>query len=188
MKSFQDRAADFVEFWTWVIREKLMNHNTAGAYRSACKKILALGDGWEEQSVTRLDVDAQFKKYRSAKRSEMDPGTFESYKSRFMKAHESYLAHLRDPAGWMSVHKGIARRDASSGKIRQSTPRQVHETSEFDFANSGRDNSAFVEYPFPFRENRIGRLILPRDLKESEKNRLCAFLATLVGDDDSSLD
>jgi hypothetical protein len=173
----------FVDHWTWAVKRGLMNSNTAGALRAACTSVLEVEDGWESMDVTKMDIDVFVKRFSNLKAKDYTTDSLKEYDRRFRKAHGLYLAFLQDPTTW---DPGGRRPSANGGKKEKDAVREVRAEGNGGAATPKIPSTpGFVEYPFPLRDNRIAKLILPIDLKATEAKRLSAFVATLALDSEA---
>src|SRR5262245_42482202 len=98
--SVDGKGRDFVGHWSWAGEKGHMNPKTAAAFGSATRVIMSLLDDWEEQSIQSLDVEKALRQFENLKKREYTPRSLQTYKSRFRRAVDSYLAYLKDPGNW----------------------------------------------------------------------------------------
>ncbi|MBI2301811.1 MAG: hypothetical protein HYU66_23145 [Armatimonadetes bacterium] len=177
---------ELVGFWDWVASRGLMNANSAQGLGTACKRILAVEENWEQLDVSTLDVDALIGRFSRLKAKDFQPGTLREYGKRFRLAHASFLEHVRDPEGWTAPRRerqsGVpngrrAERDAQDVGAKAPSASQMPEPPAMD-ARSGK----MIVYPFPLREDIVATLTVPRDLTVSEATRLGRFINALAID------
>jgi hypothetical protein len=161
----------FADHWKWAAKKGLLNKNTAGGLGAAVRQVLGAIPDWENEDVTKLDVEDTLTKFQNLRGKNFKPRVLEAYKGRFRQALASYLSYLDDPGGWKPLERAPRAPISSNGGAEPSTPvRDV---------GAGR---SLIDYQFPLRSGLSARLSLPRDLKEAEVKRLTAFMQTLVVD------
>lgn len=166
---------EFVDHWDWAAEKGLMNKNTAAGLRSACTQVLGVVDDWENVDIRKLDVEDTLVRFQNLRRKDFAPKSLDEYKRRFRKAMTSYLSYLADPAAWKPVMRERATRTATNDRTGSA---RAEKTTD----RTGTPAQAVMEYPFPLRESQTVLLVLPRDLKTAEVERLTAFMMTLAVD------
>jgi hypothetical protein len=164
---------DLVNHWDWAASKGDMNANSANALKTACTRVLEVDKGWETLDITSLDVESLLKRFRNLKAKAYTPDSLREYERRFRKAYSSYMAYVQDPTSWKVASRGSSPRNTKADKAQPEAAKS---------SSAPTPAHGLVEYPFPLREGRIVRLVLPADLKSAEVKRLTAFLATLVVD------
>jgi hypothetical protein len=169
-----------VDHWDWAADRGLMNKNTAGALRIACSEVLGIDPDWETKELSTLDVEAHLTRFQNLRAKNYKPESLNVYKARFRRALSQFLDYTKDPAAWKP--------GGQDRPARQNGGRKRPAAEQHDFIDPRPEPGAplgtdeYIVYPFPLREGRIVRLILPPDLKASEAKRLSAFVATLAVD------
>lgn len=175
-----------IDHWTWAAKKGLMNKNTAGGIKAACSQVLGALENGMEVDVPTLDVDNTLTCFKNLRHKKFKPNVLETYESRFRKAVISYREYLADPAGWKPrITERTTKKAKSNGSSSTGVVQHVVERPS-TMAATGIPQSNLMEYPFPIREGVMARLILPRDLKQSEIKRLTAFVSTLAVDFESA--
>jgi len=149
-----------------------MNEHTARAIKAACSQILAIEDNWESLDIQKVDVDDLCRRFEIKRNKDFTPRSLDTYKRRFAKAVEMFLAHAKDPAGWK------ASRSAHIRKLTSRSDRNQQRADESQFATPL--TSGLVDFPFPLRQGVVVHLRLPIDLKRAEVKRINAYLTTLA--------
>jgi len=167
-----------VEFWNHAAEKGLMNSNTAGSLRAACKEVLSAVDGeaWPDTNIRGIDTADYAQRFERLRMSKFKPDSLTVYKSRFKNGVEMYLDYLENPSGW---RYRAAR--PSAGRLKQPDAQSV----KASLGSSGVDASPSeltLEYPYPLRTGLVIRLRLPKDLTRTEAKRLSTFLESLAVD------
>ncbi len=168
-----------VEFWNHAADKGLMNGNTAGSIRAACKEVLSAVDGenWADTNIRGIDTGDYAERFERLRMSKFKPGSLTVYKSRFKNGVDMYLDYLENPSGWRYK---AARPSAGRAKTPDS-----HAAKPSPAASTGADISPLegtLEYPYPLRTGLVIRLRLPKDLTRTEAKRLSTFLESLAID------
>ncbi len=171
MNSLDTSGRSLVDFWDWAVQQG-MNEHTARAVKAACSQILAIEDDWESLDIQKVDVDDLCRRFEIKRNKDFTPRSLDTYKRRFAKAVEMFLAHAKDPAGWTASRKAHIR------KVSGGTDRNQQRTDESQFATPL--TSGLVDFPFPLRQGVVIHLRLPIDLKRAEVKRINAYLTTLA--------
>src|SRR5437867_1085104 len=93
-------ARAFVDHWKWAADKGLMNPNTANALRAASTQVLSVLDNWEDLDISKIDVDETFRRFENKRSKDFTPNSLQTYRSRFGKAVESFLAYINNPTAW----------------------------------------------------------------------------------------
>ena len=159
----------------------LMNANTAGGLRAACRDVLSSveRDGWESVDVQTIGVDdflGRFERLRAGKRK---PATLTVYKARFANGIQMYREFLEDPTGWRyRPERPASARQKSAGRSATTIRETESRTSATAAPTSTRAST--IEYPFPLRPGLIVSLRLPADLTKPEADRRGLFIDSLA--------
>ena len=173
MNSLDTSGRSLVDFWDRAV-EQGMNEHTARAVKAACSQILAIEDSWESLDIQKVDVDDLCRRFEIKRNKDFTPRSLDTYKRRFAKAVELFLAHGKDPARW----KAASRSALSERKLTNGTDRNQQRADESQFATPL--TSGLVDFPFPLRQGVVVHLRLPIDLKRAEVKRINAYLTTLA--------
>jgi hypothetical protein len=171
-----------VDHWNWAVSKGLMNRNTGNSLRAACAKVLPVMEGWEELDVRELDVEDVLKRFVNLRSQEYKPDSLEAYKRRFRQAVTSFLEYADDPAAWKPAQRE-PRQPKNGGNGTQSKGAQ-HKQAEVG-ARGELKGSNLHEYDFPLREDVMAKLVVPRDVTNTEMKRLIAWARTLAIDFDN---
>lgn len=177
----QGTGAGLLEFLSWMGDKGLMNPRTAGAYKSACTKVLEIDADWLTTDVKALDVSAQIDRFARLNGPRYTPGSLMTYGQRFRSAVETYLDYLKSPAAFRG--KPVAPPKKAVDRRSQDPQRPDRPSS----AEPSRVHADLVTYPFPLRSGGMAYLQLPRELSGQEAKRLCAFVHSLAMDDRPAL-
>lgn len=174
-----------IQFIEYMRDKSLMKRNTAGSYRAAVSKVLAIeGEGWESIDILHLDVDQQLERFETLSGSNYAPSSLATYKTRFSRAVEMYLQYLESPSSFKPQLQA-RRPGAGSPSMNTATSKTVkRETPETPAA---AHVPGLIEYPFPLTTGEMAYLRLPRNLSVSDVDRLAAFLRSIPIDLDPPL-
>jgi hypothetical protein len=173
-----------VDHWDWAAERGLMNKNTASALRIACSEVLGIDPDWETRDVSTLDVEAHLARFQNLRAKNYKPDSLGVYKSRFRRAVSQFLDYARDPAAWKP--SATDRPARLNGGKKQSADEQNKSREPLVEPQAQSGTAGYIDYPFPLREGRVVRLILPPDLNVSEAKRLSTFLAALTVDSEGA--
>lgn len=174
IESEDGSGKSLVEHWNWASSKGLMNRNTAGALRAACAQVLSVEESWESLDVRTIDAEDLFSRFANLRKQDFTPTSLQTYRSRFKKALNMYLAYLDDPANWRPEARRPQQRTTKRGESSGSREKS-QQAAEAD--------SGLVTYPFPVRQGVMGELRLPADLRRTEARRIAAFVETLASED-----
>ncbi len=165
---------DFVEHWSWAAERGLMNQNTAGGMKAACKEVLKIYEDWQTRDISQIDVEETVQRFQNLRKKDFQPRSLEVYKARFRRAVASYLKYLDNPSSWKPGTRERAGVSKNGGMIKQ--PRVGKESP----VPSNGNLDTLIDYPFPLKGGQIARLWLPRDLEPTDAKRLASFISTLA--------
>lgn len=185
---------DAVEFWNFAATKGLMNKETAGAWRVACKTVLSTvePDTWEKVDLLELDVDAFLQRFERLRTGDLKPDSLRVYQSRFRSAVTSYLDYLRNPSTWQyrSAKPG-PRADGESG-ARRSGRQAAKKTKSVDQTAASVESDPLpgqtsvppgvkmLTHNVPLRPDLIIPITLPVNLTKPEVTRLTRFLEAVA--------
>lgn len=170
-----------VDFWAFTAEKGLMNSNTAGSLRGACKEVLSAVDGedWQAVDIRLVDPEEYVQRFERLRMTKFKPSSLSVYKSRFKNGLQMFLDYLEDPSGW----RYKAERPAKDRKKSKDVSGQV-EPAAREQSGSPLDSpppgTSVIEYPFPLRPKLVVKLILPDDMTAREAERLGNFLKSLA--------
>jgi len=179
-----------VEFYGYAADKGLMNGNTAGALRSACKEVLTAVDSenWESVDVAGIDVEEYATRFERLRMSKFKPASLGVYKARWKNAVGMFLQYQANPSGWRyKAERPAAARKQASG-TRAGNASGARPTGGGSFTPPPRPAAGgLITYPYPVREGVIIQLQLPADLSKNEARRLSAFLDSLALEEQRAL-
>lgn len=172
---------DLVEFWTFTAEKGLMNGNTAGSLRGACREVLTAveGDNWENVDLRSLDVDDVVQRFERLRMAKFKPSSLSVYKSRFRNAVQMYLAYLNDPSGWRYTAERPAR-DRKRASQAKAPGEAASTNSTLVEPPPAPPGVTLIEYPFPLRPGLVIKMWLPEDMTHREAERLGGYLKSLA--------
>lgn len=177
-----------VDFWAYAAEKGLMNANTAGSLRSACREVLSsvFGEQWVQVDLRSLDSDEILQRFERLRSRKFKPDSLTVYKSRFRNALVSYMAFLETPSGWSyDVRRSATaggRQSAAQGERKRVSAARGSKDSIQPAKDQppARDHVSMVSYPFPVRPGVYATLTLPEDITEPEVERLSRYVEALV--------
>lgn len=171
-----------VGHWPQAAEKGLLNPATARAISTACRSVLEVQDDWENLDVRTLDVDRSVLIFKNLRGTSLTPRSLRDYESRFRRAVASYLQFLDDPSKWQFPSRTSStrrqNRSAQTAAPGQSRGEDQPETQNREPLASGN----LQEYAYPFRQDVLARLAIPRDATSVEISRLVAWAQTLAID------
>jgi len=164
-----------LRFLDYAGEKGLVNQTTSQARKSACIKILEIdGLGWRDRKVADIDTDSQFERFSRKSGSRYTPGSLATYGQRFRDAVAEYQAFLANPTGF----KGHPTRRTGKATTESKTTKRAGKQIE---SPPGRSHSQeLITYPFPLEGGALGYVQLPREIRESDAERLCNFIRSLA--------
>lgn len=171
-----------VDFWAFTAEKGLMNSNTAGSLRGACKEVLSAVDGedWQTVDIRAVDPEEYVQRFERLRMTKFKPSSLSVYKSRFKNGVQMFLDYLEDPSGWRYKAERPAKdRKRATSAIGQAGPVDSKQNgTRLDSQPPPGIN--VIEYPFPLRPNLVVKLILPDDMTAREAERLGNHLKSLA--------
>ena len=181
----QDTSARaLVDHWAWASGKGLLTAQTARALATACRGVLEVQDDWEELDIETLNIDDAFNRFKNLRSRDFKPRSLRDYESRFRRAVKSYLEYLEDQAAWKYPTRTSTNRVSrrSSQANRPSDPDESLNVTQSADVSGRPPGGDFQEYVYPFRQDVMARLTIPRDATTAEINRLVAWARTLAVD------
>ena len=177
-------ARALVDHWAWASGKGLLTAPTARALATACRGVLEVQDKWEELDIETLEINDALNRFKNLRSRDFKPRSLKDYETRFRRAIKSYLEYLEDQAAW----KYPSRTSTSRASRRSSQPNRPSDTDKspdvvnlLDISDTHASGD-FQEYVYPFRQDVMARLTIPRDATTAEINRLVAWTRTLAVD------
>ena len=177
-------ARALTDHWAWASGNGLLTAPTARALATACRGVLEVQEGWEELDIETLNIDESLNRFKNLRSINFKPRSLRDYETRFRRAVKSYLEYLDDQAAW----KYPSRTSTSRVSRRSSRPNRPNDPEKSPTFVQSADvpskpqSGDFQEYVYPFRQDVMARLIIPRDATTVEINRLVAWARTLAAD------
>lgn len=172
---------EFVDFWAYAIKKGLMNPNTARSLGGPVKQILSIDEDWESKDVSTVDTDELLTRFHNMRGKDFKPESLQIYDRRFKQALDLFLQYTSNPTGFRYQGGQANNRKNKSGTRRDKSESKNSSSGEATGMLIGSSTS-MIDYPFPLRENCIARFKLPIDLRNSDIERIIAFLRTISVD------
>jgi hypothetical protein len=174
-----------IEHWKWSANEGFINPNTASALRAACTQVLAVYNDWETRDVSELNVEETIGRFKEERVKEFTPSSLQVYASRFRQAISSFLQYVRNPESWKANSR--VRGGSGRGSSQVLTARVSEESRVYLSTVSAHQNQQaageMIEYPCPLlRENMTARVMVPRDLRKEDVERIHRLLMAICVD------
>lgn len=101
-ETIQANRDNLLIFLDFVAEKGLMKRQTAVSYKKACNVILKILDEREANDLTKVDLEAVFRRHRNLAAGRISPSTLKSYEARTRAAIENFLVYFGDPSSWKS--------------------------------------------------------------------------------------
>ena len=177
-------ARALVDHWAWASGKGMLAAPTARALATACRGVLEVQDDWERLDIKTLDIDDALNRFKNLRSRNFKPNSLRDYETRFRRAVQSYLEYLEDQAAWKYPTRTSTRRASrkSSTSSRPNDPDRSPDVAQSSDVSDKLRSDDFQEYVYPFRQDVMARLTIPRDATTAEINRLVAWARTLAVD------
>lgn len=162
----------------------LANANTAQSLRVSCGKILVDLSDAEEADIRKVDVALAVRKFNNKNPGVLSPASLAEYQRRVTMAIREFDLYQGNPTGY----RGIGQRPVKSENSEKPGRKKEKPTSPTPRADGDRTasgataSSSGLSHTFPLRADFLAQLVLPRDMKTAEAQRLCAFIRALAAD------
>jgi hypothetical protein len=167
----------------------LTNGNTAVAIKTACGKILVDLSDAEESDVRKVDVPLAIRKFNNKNPGTLSPASLAEYQRRVALAIREFGLYNSNPTSYRGIGSGKPRaakpdsgEPTAATRPKKSTEKARRPQDEEIATATPAVNSAGLSFAFPLRNDFLAQLVLPRDMKSDEANRLCAFVRALAID------
>ena len=190
MKMESLNKAGLIQFVEMITDKGWINPNTGGGWKAAVTKILGDVDAGED--VRKIDVPTAIRRYNNLNPGELAPASLLQYEKRVISAIEQYQNYVADPTKYKAPARAPnadkpkkadkAPRPQNSGAITDVTvieapPAAQHQAPAKALYLATETN---LVMPFPLRADYLAQIVIPRDLKKDEADRLCAFIQALA--------
>jgi hypothetical protein len=188
MANMRDGTAEgLVAFLDWMIAKGLVKSATGNSYKSAALKVFEVeGEGWRSVDVRTLDVESLLHRFENVSGHNYTPGSLTTYRGRFERALEQYLAFLESPSAFrpsVSPRRRVVNSaDEAAAPVPEVPP--AASTVRNELVPPDRHLSDLIEYTFPLRSGDTAYFRLPRTFASTEVDRMVGFLRALAMDDD----
>ena len=182
--------AGLIQFVEMITDKGWINANTGGGWKAAVTKIL--GDVDAAEAVRKIDVPTAIRRYNNLHPGELAPASLLQYEKRIKAAIEQYQNYVADPTKYKAPARAIAvdkpkkaekaPRPATNGAITDVTVIESPSTAQHAPPAKAMylATEANLVMPFPLRADYLAQIVIPRDLKKDEADRLCAFIQALA--------
>lgn len=165
----------------------LANANTTQSLKVAAGKILVDLSDAEEADIRTVDVGLAVRKFNNKNPGVLSPSSLAEYQRRVALAIREMEAYQENPTSYRGIGRGPTKADGtektSSIKRRENQrPQQSKPDSAPPTATPPSPGSPGLSFAFPLRQDFLAQLVVPRDMKTEEANRLCAFVRALAVD------
>jgi len=178
-------AEGLIAFLNWMTAKGLVKTTTGNSYKSAVIKVFEIdGDGWEAIDVRGLDVAEQLLRFENTSGHNYTPSSLTTYRSRFERALEQYLAYLESPSSFKpSVSSRRRTRQQDDDDPSESSAGPADAGAQVEAPRPPERSSAdLIEHTFPLRSGETAYFRLPREFSSSEVERMGGFLRALAFD------
>ncbi len=111
-EGIQASRDNLIAFLDFVAEKGLMKRQTAMAYRKACNVILKILDESEVNDLSKINLEAVFRRHRNLAASRILPATLTSYEARTRAAIDGFIEYVKDPSSWKPSVQQRTRRSA----------------------------------------------------------------------------
>lgn len=182
-------GAGLIQFLDFAIRKGYLKTATGAALKTASKEVLLAteGEGWEQVDVTALDTEDVTRRFETLRAMKFSTDSLNTYKSRFLKAVQMFIAFQANPGAWRPDVKQRSRTTRvaadTNGVVDSPTAPPTSSASlPVERAAPPHHGPNVITYPFPIRDGVLASLQLPSDLTMREAKRLGAFIESLSVD------
>jgi hypothetical protein len=180
-------AAHYLYFLDWAEKKGELPASTIQNWRIASTKVLEIDEGWQEQNVVNLDLEAHLSRFEVLRRTSYTSGSLNAYKSRARVGIEAYRKWESGSSEW-KPRAAIKVRVKSNNK--NGTPpaetSQVRQTAVTQDDLPFPARTPFIEYQLPLRPGVRAHLTLPEDFTATEAKRVARFVESLAFADQSA--
>lgn len=167
------------DFLDMAANKGLMNGNTAAGLKAASNKLLE--DLKPEDDVRVVDLNDAMIRYNNRHPNELSPSSLGAYQKRVAQAVAQFAAYKASP----TTYKGISRAIQTNGKVetrRRDAPKPADAPKPDDHGGhaAAKTTDSSLRLPYPLRPGFLAEVLIPRDLKKEEADRLSAFIQALV--------
>jgi hypothetical protein len=181
-------AEGLIEFLDYVVAKGYGPATAAGPQKSAVRQVMTVteGENFGSFDIRNGDVDDLLQRFEVRARGDLKAESIHSYKSRFMRAVESYRKFL--DTGTPPKYRQTTRRSASSdGVNRRKAAPPPAAAAPTPSAAGAPPGERMVDYPFPLRSGGLANFRLPVNLDRADAERMAHFLRALVSDQPKQL-
>lgn len=179
------RAA-LLKFLDMLGQQGLANPNTAQSLRVACGKILVDLSDAEDADVRKVDVGLAVRKFNNKNPGKLTRSSLAEYQRRANLAIREFESYQGNPAGYRGIGRGPTKADAGEKPAGKKKDLRQREPSRGEVVMAappaGPAGASGLTFAFPLRQDFLAQLVVPRDMKADEAQRLCAFVRTLAID------
>lgn len=192
MSDEYSRAA-LLRFLDMLAEKGLANGNTAQSFKVAVGKILVDLSEAEEEDVRKVDVALAIRKFNNKNPGVLSPSSLAEYQRRVTLSVKELGLFVENPTIYKGIGSGRTKSDGANDKgaikkkdsAAKKPAAQIPPASDSLPLVAGQGvptSAAGLSYAFPLRQDFLAQLVLPRDMRNDEANRLCAFIRTLASD------
>lgn len=179
--------AGLLQFLDTLGMKGLANANTVQSLKVACGKILVDLSDAEETDVRTIDVGLAVRKFNNKNPGKLSPSSLSEYQRRVTLAIREFDLYQGNPTGYRGIGRGPTSKqdggEKAASRKREGGPREVGRTETPTPSNApSATSTSGLSFAFPLRQDFLAQLVLPRDMKLEEAQRLCAFVRALAVD------
>lgn len=181
--------AGLIQFVEMITKRGFINANTGNGWKAAVGKILSDVDDTED--VRKIDVPTAIRRYNNLHPGELAPPSLLQYEKRVKIAIEQYQSYVADPTKYkaparpLPTDKPVRKADkvarppvngtVTDVTVIENAPTRIEAPKATALATESN-----LVLPFPLRADYLAQIVIPRDLKKDEADRLCAFIQALA--------
>lgn len=178
-------AQGLLEFLDYVVAKGYGPATAAGPQKSAVRQVMTVteGDDFGSFDIRGGDVEDVLRRFEVRARGDLKTESIHSYKSRFMRAVDSYRKFLE--TGTPPRYRQTSRRSMTvSGGTKRTRSAAPSPTPAAPTPSAGASSQGerMVDYPFPLKSGALANFRLPVNLDRADAERMAHFLRALVSD------
>jgi len=171
---------EFSGFMEMIARKGLLNTATANARKQAALQVLESLDEEEKGDLRSIEIDGTFERFANLNSSRFTPDSLRTYKTRFKKGLEDFLAWKKNP---MTFKPNVVTKKA---RIRKSDEAEILSPQDTEITTPPTTyrpsfQQSIDVFPIRIRENVVVQVAhLPHDLTEAEAQKIARVIQAHV--------
>lgn len=166
------------------VNQGLLNPNTAGGLRAACSRLLE--DVPDSDDVRKVDVKMAIKRYHNRHPGELKGTVLAEYERRFKRAVADFVQYTEDPTSYRGRGRTPSTKPSGDAQATRRAVQSVEIKPKTGALSIQGEKPAVVQglsLEFPLRPDFLAQIVIPRDMKAAEAQRLSRFIMALAQDE-----